>query len=338
MNNYEYKNCNDELSIILIGRLTVELPELEVNLQKQLSIKRVIDEVLYKYEVTTKETSLVASDISQKAGLYLACKKLEGVSENTIYNYRLELQHFNDFFNKPVSTINSMDIRMYMANIGNGVQENTLNTKMVPIRDFFQWLQNEEQIISNPTKKVKSVKEPIRERDPLTDSQVEIIREGLIDIRDKSIFEFLLATGCRLSELTNIKISDIDWNRMSLLVIGKGNKQRRIYFNDRTKIVLEKYLSNRLGQCEHLFCSCKRPYSKLKQRAIQLIVKNIEDKTNPGRNLHPHIFRHTFATKALKYMPLESVQALLGHSQISTTLIYAKTNEASTEFMYRKIG
>ena len=336
--NYEYKSCNDELSIILTGRLTVELSELEVNLQKQLSIKRLIDEVLYKYEVTTKSTSLVASDIEQKAGLYLACKKLEGISPKTLYNYRLELQHLNTFFNKPVGTITSMDIRMYMATIAKGVIESTLNTKMVPIRDFFTWLQNEEYIVSNPTKKVKSVKEPIRERDPLTDNQVEIIRAGLIDIRDKSIFEFLLSTGCRLSELTNIKISDLDWNRMSLLVIGKGNKQRRIYFNDRTKIILEKYLSNRSGNCEYLFCGCKRPYNQLKQRAVQLIIKNIEKKTNPGRNLYPHIFRHTFATKALNYMPLESVQALLGHSQISTTLIYAKTNEANTEFMYRKIG
>jgi len=336
--NYEYKSCNDELSVILTGRLTVELPELEVNLQKQLNIKRIIDEVLYKYEVTTKETSLVASDIEAKAGLYLACKKLEGISEKTIYNYRLELQHLNNFFNKPVTTITSMDIRMYMATIGKGVQENTLNTKMVPIRDFFQWLQDEEYIISNPTKKVKSVKEPIRERDPLTDKQVEIIREGLTDIRDKALFEFLLSTGCRLSELTGIKLSDLDMERMTLLVIGKGNKQRRIYFNDRTKIIIEKYLTTRLGECEYLFCSNRRPYGKLKQRAVQLIIKKIEEKTKPGRKLHPHIFRHTFATKALNYMPLESVQTLLGHSQISTTLIYAKTNEANTEFMYRKIG
>lgn len=336
--DFEYKSCNDELSVILTGRLTVELPELEVNLQKQLNIKRIIDEVLYKYEVTTKETSLVASDISEKTGLYLACKKLEGISERTLYNYRLELQHLNDFFNKPVTTINSMDIRMYMATIGKGVQANTINTKMVPVRDFFTWLQNEEYIISNPTKKVKSVKEPIRERDPLTDKQVEIIREGLTDIRDKAIFEFLLATGCRLSELTGIKVSDLDMERMTLLVIGKGNKQRRVYFNDRTKIVLEKYLSNRKGECEYLVCSCRRPYNRLKQRAIELVVENIEKKTNPGKHLYPHIFRHTFATKALNYMPLESVQALLGHSQISTTLIYAKTNEANTEFMYRKIG
>lgn len=336
--NYEYKNCNDELSVILTGRLTVELPELEVNLQKQLNVKRIIDEVLYKYEVTTKETSLVASDIEEKAGLYLACKKLEGISQRTLYNYRLELQHLNNFFNKPVSTITSMDIRMYMATIGKDVQANTINTKMVPIRDFFQWLQNEEYIISNPTKKVKSVKEPIRERDPLTDKQVEIIREGLTDIRDKCIFEFLLATGTRLSELTGIKVSDLDMERMTLLVIGKGNKQRRVYFNDRTKIILEKYLSSRKGECEYLFCSSRRPYNKLKQRAVQVIIEKIEKKTNPGKHLYPHIFRHTFATKALNYMPLESVQALLGHSQISTTLIYAKTNEANTEFMYRKIG
>lgn len=335
---YEYKNCNDELSVILTGKLTLELPELEVNLQKQLAIKRLIDEVLYKYEVTTKSTSLVASDIESKAGLYLACKKLEGISPNTFYNYRLELQHLNTFFNKPVSTITSMDIRMYMATIATGVIESTLNTKMVPIRDFFAWLQNEEYIVSNPTKKIKSVKEPIRERDPLTDAQVETIRAGLIDIRDKAIFEFLLSTGCRLSELTGIMKNQIDWNRMSLKVIGKGNKERRIYFNDRTKIILEKYLSNRKGECESLFCSDRRPYGRLKQRAIQLVIANIEKKTNPGKHLYPHIFRHTFATKALNYMPLESVQALLGHSQISTTLIYAKTSEANTEFMYRKIG
>ncbi|MFT8352617.1 tyrosine-type recombinase/integrase [Clostridium saccharoperbutylacetonicum] len=334
----EYRNCNDELSVILLGRLTVELPELEVNLQKQLSIRKVIDEVLYKYEVTTKETSLVASDIEEKACLFLACRKLEGLSERTLKNYQLELQLLNNFFHKPVSTINSMDIRMYMATIGKNIQQNTINTKMVPIRNFFQWLQDEEYIISNPTKKVKPVKEPIRERDPLTDAQVETIRDGLIDIRDKAIFEFLLATGCRLSELINIKVSDLDWSRMSLLVIGKGDKQRRIYFNDRTKIVLGKYLSNREGQCEYLFSSSRRPYGQLKQRAVQLIVKKIEEKTKPGRNLYPHIFRHTFATRALKYMPLETVQALLGHSQISTTQIYAKTDEANTEFMYKKIG
>lgn len=141
--NLNYKNCNEEASITLLGRLTLEIPELSIDLQKQLDIKRLIDEVLYKYEVTTKETALVTSDIHQKASLYLACKKLEGIAKGTLYNYQIELNKFGQFFNKPISTINSMDIRMYMSSISEGRLESTINTKMVPVRDFFQWLQNE---------------------------------------------------------------------------------------------------------------------------------------------------------------------------------------------------
>lgn len=334
---YEYRSCNDELSVILLGRLTTELPVLEVDLQKQISVKKVIDEVLYKYQITTKETALVTGDIEEKAQLYLACKKLEGCSPKTLRNYAGELMQLNNFFKKPVSTINSMDIRMYMASFNKNIKESTVNTKMSPIRDFFSWLQNEEYIISNPTKKVRPVKEPHRERTPLTDAQVEKIRFGLSHIRDKAIFEFMLATGCRLSEVANIQTEELDWNRMSLLVIGKGNKQRRVYFNERSKIVLQEYLENRKGNSCYLFCSEKAPYGKLSGRAIQLIIRNIEKRTNVEVHLYPHIFRHTFATKALKFMPLETVQALLGHTNISTTQIYAKTNEANTEFMYRKI-
>ena len=337
--NYGSRNCNDEVSTILTGRLTMLFSHLEVDLPKQLEMKKIIDEVLYKYEITTKETSLVTSDVNQKAKLYLACKKLEGLSSKTLYNYSLELSKFDKFFHKPVSTINSMDIRMYMAQIGEGKQENTVNTKMVPIRDFFQWLQNEEYIISNPTKKVKPVKEPHRERTPLTDEQVEIIREGLTDKRDKAIFEFLINTGCRVGELINIRLNDIDWTKMTLLVVGKGNKQRRVYFNDRTKISLLKYIENRKGISDYLFIGTKRPYKELSTRAVQTIINKIEKNTEVGVNLHPHLFRHTFATKALSSgMPIEVVQLLLGHEQIDTTQIYAKVKEVNVEYMYRKIA
>lgn len=336
---YIYKNCNEEASIILLGRLTTQLPQLEVDLQKQLDIKRLIDEVLYRYEITTKETSLVTSDITQKMNLYLACKKLEGVAKGTLYNYSLELSKFDLFFNKPVSTINSMDIRMYMSSISEGRMESTINNKMVPIRDFFQWLQNEEYIISNPTKKINPIKEPKRERTPLTNEQIEVIRDGIVDIREKAIVEFLLSTGCRVGELVDIKISDIDWTRMSLLVIGKGDKQRRIYFNERAKIIMKKYLMNRKGNSEYLICSIKKPFNKMGTRGIQGIIKDIEINTGVGVKLYPHIFRHTFATKALSTgTPLEIVQALLGHEEISTTQIYAKVKESNIEYMYKQIA
>ncbi|MEG0051202.1 MAG: tyrosine-type recombinase/integrase [Terrisporobacter sp.] len=336
---FNYKNCSEEASIIMLGKLTVALPMLEVDMQQQLGIKRIIDEVLYNYEVTSKVTSLVTSDIRQKAQLYLSCKKLEGLSHNTLYNYSLELSKFDSFFNKPVSTINSMDIRMYMASITECRSEATVNTKMVPIRDFFQWMQNEEYIIANPTKKIKTVKEPHRERTPLTNEQVEVIREGLEDRRDKAIFEFLLNTGCRVGELVNIKINEIDWEKMSLLVIGKGNKQRRIFFNERTKIALKKYLQYRNGTSKYLFCGLRQPYKNVSTRGMQVVINKIEKNTRVGVNLHPHLFRHTFATRALSSgMPLEVVQALLGHESIDTTQIYAKVKEVNIEYMYRRIS
>lgn len=334
-----YKNCNDEVSIILLGRLTLELPELEVDMQQQLKFKRIIDEVLYKYEVTSKVTALVTSDIEQKANLYLACKKLQGLSEKTIKNYKIELRSLIRFFNKLVSSISSMDIRIYMASISEGRQENTINSKMVPIRDFFQWLQDEEYIISNPTKKVKPVKEPIRERDPLTNEQVELIRDGILDIREKAIFEFLLSSGCRVGEIVKIKTPKIDLQRMSLLVIGKGNKERRVFFNERTKIAIKNYLRLRKGDSEYLFISLKKPFNRLSERAIERIINVIEEKTISGRHLYPHIFRHTFATRALDSgLPLEVVQTLLGHSKIDTTQIYAKVKENNVEFLYKKIS
>lgn len=336
---YNYKNCNDEASMFLLGKLTLELPELEINLQKQLDIKRIIDEVLYKYEVTTKETALITSDIHQKASLYLACKKLEGIAKGTLYNYSLELSKFDLFFHKPLSTITSMDIRMYMSSISEGRLESTINTKMVPIRDFFSWLQNEEYIVSNPTKKVKSMKEPHREKQPLNNEQVEIIRDSLDTRRDKAILEFLLSTGCRVGEIVEIKILEIDWNRMSVLVIGKGNKQRRVFFNDRTKVCLKKYLERRVGISKYLFCSDRKPYKKLGTRGVQVIVNKIEANSSIGVNLTPHIFRHTFATRALASgMPLEVVQTLLGHETIDTTRIYAKVKETNIEYMYKQIA
>lgn len=331
-----YKNCNEEASVILVGKLTMFFTELQVDLPRQLEMKKIIDTVLYNYEVTSKETALVTSDIEQKAQLYLACKKLEGVALGTLYNYSLELNKFNQFFHKPISTINSMDIRMYMAAAGESVSESTLNTKMVTIRDFFQWLQNEEYIISNPCKKVKPIKEPKRERQPISDENIEIIRESLVNLRDKAVFEFLLSTACRVAEAINVKVNEIEWDKMSLLVVGKGNKQRRVYFNQRTKIVLKKYLENRQGESEYLFCSERAPFGKIGNRGLQMIVSKIGKRVN--LELHPHLLRHTFATKSLNSgMPLEVVQIILGHSNVGTTQIYAKVREANVQHMYKQI-
>ncbi|MFQ9545966.1 MAG: site-specific tyrosine recombinase/integron integrase [Clostridium sp.] len=335
---YQARVGNEELSLRIINMLVEELPFLEMEIQKQVDIKRKVDELLYKYEINSKSTAIVTSDILEKAKLYLACKKLEGQSKSTLYHKALELKSFANYFNKPVSTITSMDLRMYIADMDENIKPVTVNNKMSKIKDFFQWLQDEEYIISNPCKKIKDIKGPIVERQPLTDEQIEIIREGLKDVRDKAVLEFFLSTGCRCNEVVNVKIKDIDWYKKTLLVIGKGNKQRRIYFNDRCKIVLNKYLKNRAGNSEYLFCSSRKPYGKITNRGLEIIVKKIGEKTKVGIHLHPHLFRHTFATKALNQgIPIEIVQILLGHSKIETTQIYAKVRENNIEYFYKKL-
>lgn len=337
---YQYKNCNEEAGMYILGRITMLLPHLEVDMQKQLDVKRAIDEVLYKYEVTTKETALTTSDIEQKVSLYLACKKLEGQSKGTLYNKQLNLAKFDTFFNKPINTITSMDIRMFMAFISEGRTESTINIIMSSVRDFFDWCQNEEYIISNPCKKVKPVKEPHREKIPLTIQEIETIRDSALDLRQKALFEFLVSSGCRVGELVGVKIKEINWTDRSLLVIGKGDKQRKAYFSERAKICMLKYIKNRKGDNnEYLFVADKKPFKYLKERGIQTAVDKIQEVSGVESNLHPHIFRHTYATQSLhKGMPIELLQKLLGHEKIETTLKYAKVQEANIAYMYNKIS
>lgn len=271
-----YRNCNEEVTVKLIGRLTIELPELEVNLPKQLQIKRLVEEVLYGYEVTSKETALVTSDLDGKINYFLATKKLEGLSAATLKNYTYTLRKLEKFFNKPVSTISTSDIKMFMYSEGESKSPSGMNTFMTPIRLFFKFLQNEEFIVKDPCSSIKPVKEPKREKKPLNEEQVEMLRDCMLSKRDRAILEFFLSTGCRVAEVGNVKISDIDFTNKTLLVIGKGNKERRVYFTERCKRAIMNYLKERSDNTDYLFVSSRAPYKKLNNRGYQVIVDKMQ--------------------------------------------------------------
>lgn len=339
MENYNYRNCNDEIMVKLLGKITNELPQLEVDFQEQLRVRKVIEEVLYNYEVTSRETALTTSDLEAKINYFLATKKLEGLSPRTLRNYEYILRKLQNTFYKPVSTITTADIKMLMYAEAEKKSPSSMNTFMTPIKLFFKWLQNEEFIIKDPCASIKPVKEPKRMRKPLTEEQVEALRDCILTRREKAILEFFLSTGCRLSEALNVKIKELDFNNKTLLVIGKGNKERKVYFTERCKRALLNYLKDRKDNCEYLFITDRKPYRKLSTRGMEVIVNKMQIKSGLDRNIHPHIFRHTFATHALRSgMKPEVIQQILGHEDVGITLkVYAKLAESDVEHSYRML-
>lgn len=339
MENLNYRNCNDELAIKIIGKLTLAIPELEVNLPKQLEIKRYVEEIIYNYEVTSKETALVTSDLEGKINYFLATKKLEGLSAATLKNYTYTLRKLEKFFNKPVSTISTSDIKMFMYSEGETKSPSGMNTFMTPIRLFFKFLQNEEFIVKDPCSSIKPVKEPKREKKPLNEEQVEMLRDCMLSKRDRAILEFFLSTGCRVAEVGNVKISDIDFINKTLLVIGKGNKERRVYFTERCKRAIMNYLKERSDNTDYLFVSSRAPYKKLNNRGYQAIVDKMQKMANIEMNITPHTFRHTMATNALRSgMKPEAIQQILGHNDVGLTLrVYARVAQTDVEYSYRRL-
>ncbi len=271
-------NLNEEVSIKLVGKLTLLLPFLEHKLDLQLEVKKTIDETLYNYEVQTKCTDLVCSDIEEKAQLYLACKRLEGLSSKTLYNYRLFLNKLDQYFTKPCSTISTMDLRMFLALLGKGKQPSTVNGYITCLKNFFGWLQNEEYIIKNPAFKLKQAKVPKVILEGYKAENLEKLREACRTEREKALFELLDSTACRISEIQNIKLQDINWHEKSIKVTGKGNKQRIVYFSTRAKLALEKYLQDRDDDNNSLFISEKFHNRTLGVRSLQKTIKKIKER------------------------------------------------------------
>lgn len=329
-------NLSEEVSIKLTGKITLLFPELGVNLDKQLKVKKIIDETLYDYEVQTKSKELITSDIEEKAQLYLACKKLEGLSSKTLYNYKLFLNKLNMFFAKPCSTISTMDLRMFLALFGKGKQPSTVNGYITYLKNFFGWLQNEEYILKNPAAKLKQTKVPKVILQGYKADNLERLREACITEKQKCLFELLDSTACRISEIDNIRIEDINWQEQSIVVTGKGNKQRIVYFSTRAKLHLKAYIGDRTEG--YIFISDKAPHQHIKVRALQLILSKIKKKAGVNERVHCHKFRRTQATFLLNSgMTIQGVQKLLGHTSPDTTQRYAQLSQENLKNEYKRL-
>lgn len=276
---------------------------------------------------------------------FLSTKRIEGCSPRTIEIYErgiTEISNWMEKQDKILIDMDSPDMRDFIAyKIEQGVGNATCDNYRRFASSFFRWARNEHYTTFNPVDAVKPVKRIKRLKKPLKQIEVHKIREHCNSTRDRAIVELLLSSGIRVAELHGMKKSDVDYANLEFKVIGKGNKERTCYFNDVTKLWLQRYLEERGDDtCPFLWVQTKTYHGKRKQFGIHGIERMIRD---TGRRagvdkVHPHRFRHTFATTALnKGIPIEQVQQLLGHEKLDTTMIYAKVAKEDVKFNHRKL-
>ncbi len=325
----------DEVVIRIITKLDETYGDI-INLQ---DIRPVLDEILYDFDVIPKSTALVPiNNMQDKIMYYLVSCKVSGLADKTIESYGRGLGKFMYDFAKNVEDITAMDIRIHLANYAKtGVKSSTIASRTDILRGFFGWLHNEEYIDKNPMNKIKTVKIEKSLREPLTYEEMEILRGGCKTLRQRSLLEFIYTTCLRLSEVESVDISDINWHKMQLNTVGKGNKERTVYFNVRAKIHLQRYLSSREDDNPALFVTKRKPISRLGKRAIQREISKIKEQSGLKRNVFCHLLRHSGASHMLdKDINIEIIQEILGHSSLDTTQIYAKTSKSNVEHQYRK--
>ena len=271
---------------------------------------------------------------------YLSACEYEKMSPGTINNYRLILRGMVQTLDVEIERIRTADLRGYLTEYQKqrGTSDRTINKYREYFRAFFAWCVNEGYISANPAAGLKPIRCEKKQKEHFSQSDLEHIRAACRDERDIALVEFLYSTGCRVSELCGLKKSDIDWVSKTVRLFGKGKKQRVSYLNAKAEFYLQHYLSTRTDTEESLFLS-KRGQHSLTPAGVQKILRDIQGRIGDdfGKAVTPHVFRHTTATTALRAgMPVEDIQALLGHENIETTMIYAKASDANVQSNHKK--
>ena len=267
---------------------------------------------------------------------FIITKKVEGCTDRTIQYYRLTLEHFFRVIIAPVEQIQTNDIRLYLAKraMADNVSTTTQDNELRILRSFFGWCTAEEFIQRDPTLKIKKIKTEKRIKKPFSEIEIERLRNGARDKRERAIIDILLSTGMRIGELHLLNKSDIDGD--TLVVYGKGKKERYVYLNAKARVSLEEYLSTRDDDNDALFVSEQKPHNRLKISGFEIRLRELGHELGIN-SVHPHRFRRTAATLALnRGMPIEQVQQMLGHSEIGTTLIYAQSAQENLKMSHKK--
>ena len=300
-------------------------------------LQEVLQHTLFNYKVVESNNNNELSELNL-VELFLAAKRIEGCSEKSLKYYESTIIALLDDLGKDVKHIVTDDIRTYLTEYQARKQSSkvTIDNIRRILSSFFSWLEDEDYILKSPVRRIHKVKTGTSIKETYTDEALELMRDNCTELRDLAIIDMLASTGMRVGEMVLLNREDIDFNERECVVFGKGDKERIVYFDARTKIHLLNYLNSRDDNNPALFVSLQKPYNRLQISGVEVRLRQYGKRLGLNK-VHPHKFRRTLATMAIdKGMPIEQLQQLLGHRRIDTTLQYAMVKQSNVKIAHRK--
>ena len=308
-----------------------------LNNEQLLHLKNTLTNTMQEVAVTY-EASTPTANGKDALESFLTAKRIEGCSEKTLAYYQKTIEAMLSNIGKTAQQITTDDLRQYltMYQVQRGSSKVTIDNIRRILSSFFSWLEDEDFIVKSPVRRIHKVKTAKVVKDTYTDEALELMRDNCTSERDLALIDLLASSGMRVGELVTLNREDLNFNERECVVIGKGNKERLVYFDARTKIHLQNYLDHRTDGNPALFVTLKAPYHRLMIGGIETRLRELGKRLNIPK-VHPHKFRRTMATTAIdKGMPIEQVQQLLGHQKIDTTMHYAMVKQQNVKLAHRK--
>ena len=308
-----------------------------LNNEQLLHLKAVLEASFQGVIIEMGEEQPKAEE-QDSAAAFITAKRIEGCSEKTLTYYSKTIEAMLNDVGKSPQQITTDDLRKYLTDYQTQRRSSkvTIDNIRRILSRFFSWLEDEDFIVKSPVRRIHKIKTASTIKDTYTDEALEQMRDDCTDLRDLALIDMLASTGMRVGELVLLNRSDIDFEERECVVLGKGNKERIVYFDARTKLHLKQYLDSRTDDNEALFVSLKAPHKRLKIGGVEVRIRKIGKRLNIQK-AHPHKFRRTLATMAIdKGMPIEQLQQLLGHRRIDTTLQYAMVKQSNVKIAHRK--
>ena len=307
------------------------------NAQMQ-QLQKVLENSLYGCNIVVQIDRNEVNDNQKLIDDFISAKRIEGCSEKTLKYYRTTIETMIFSTNKGIRHIQTEDLRSYLTDYQNKNQSSRVTVDNIRriLSSFFSWLEDEDYILKSPVRRIHKIKTITNIKETYTDEELEKMRDSCSELRDLAMIDMLSSTGMRIGEMVLLNKSDINFNERECIVFGKGDKERIVYFDARTKIHLQNYINSRSDDNPALFVTLRYPYDRIKIGGIESRLREM-GKQLDIQKVHPHKFRRTLATMAIdKGMPIEQLQQLLGHKRIDTTLQYAMVKQSNVKLAHKK--